>query len=252
MIKNKSYKKISIAIISILLSSICITVSAQTYGIQTKTANCIANKALPDSACTPGAILTTSTTTICKVGYTTTVRDVTTATKQKVFKEYGISWSLHSNYEVDHLISLELGGSNDISNLFPESYLITNGARIKDKLENYLHSQICSGKMSVKEAQKEISTNWVYYYDIYYNKKATTTIPIIIVPAVIKTVNKVVATTSIIRAPVTTPLTNLPAVKKSSTGLCHARGTQYYNQTLKYTAYDSINACLSSGGRLTK
>jgi len=216
------------------------------YGIQVKTINCIANQALPDPSCTPGSVLTTSTTTICKVGYTTTVRDVSTITKQKVFKEYGIPWSLHSNYEVDHLISLELGGSNDISNLFPESYLITNGARVKDKLENYLHAQVCSSKLSITEAQREISTNWLYYYDLYYNKKTTTT------PVVIPKVPT--ATTTIIISPIIIPVTNtsVPVVKKSSTGLCHAQGTRYYSQTLKYTAYDSISACLASGGKLPK
>ena len=119
---------------------------------------------LPDLTCSPGAVLTTDIKTICTVGYTKTVRDVSTATKKKVFKEYGILYSQHSNYEVDHIISLELGGSNDITNLYPESYTITNGARAKDKFENYLHRQICKGLMDIKEAQKEISTDWLMYY----------------------------------------------------------------------------------------
>ncbi len=213
------------------------------YGIQTKIINCVANQTLQDPACTPGAVLTTSTTTICKTGYTTTVRDVSVATKKKVFKEYGIDYSLHSNYEVDHLISLELGGSNDISNLFPESYLIKDNARIKDKLENYLHSKVCSGKMSITEAQKEISTNWLYYYDLYYNVKVATTSKSVL-PA---TTTSIVPTKSI-----ATSSTNFPSVKKSLTGLCHALGTRYYTQTLNYTGYNSIGACLASGGKLPK
>ena len=44
----------------------------------------------------------------------------------------------------------------------------------------------------------------------------------------------------------------LPEVKKSSSGICHARGTTYYNRTQTYTSYDSIQACLDSGGRLPK
>lgn len=99
--------------------------------------------------------------------YTKTVRNVSDSTRQKVFAEYGIPYSEHSNYEVDHLISLELGGSNDISNLWPENSKIEYGSLVKDKFENYLHSQICSGKITVQEAQKQISGNWLKYYQEY-------------------------------------------------------------------------------------
>ncbi|MDD5759886.1 MAG: thermonuclease family protein [Desulfobulbaceae bacterium] len=46
--------------------------------------------------------------------------------------------------------------------------------------------------------------------------------------------------------------TDGPAVKKSNSGICHQRGTTYYNQTKNYTAYDSLKACLDSGGRMPK
>ena len=227
-----SYKFLYVLATVVLLVGLAGSVLGATYGIQTKTSGCLANLALPDQACTPGAIMTTSTVVICKVGYTKTVRDVSLATKKKVFKEYGIPWNQHSNYEVDHLISLELGGSNDISNLFPESYLIADGARVKDKLENSLHKQICDGKMSVEEAQKEISSNWVIYYK---NPQAT-----IVKPAVITaTTNKV-----------STVVQDGPAVKMSTSKICNAKGTTYYNQTKNYKTYDSTGACLKAGGRL--
>ncbi|MEN9613898.1 MAG: hypothetical protein RLZZ347_205 [Candidatus Parcubacteria bacterium] len=126
--------------------------------------HCLSNQALPDHTCTPGAILTTDALIVCVSGYTKTVRNVSTAVKKMVFKEYAIPWSLHSNYEVDHLISLELGGSNDVSNLWPESYLIKDGSRTKDTFENYLHRQVCGGKLSLVEAQKEIKGGWREYY----------------------------------------------------------------------------------------
>ena len=208
------------------------------YGIQTKTSHCIAG-ALPDTACSPGAILTTDSKVVCVVGYTKKVRAVTTATMKKVFKEYDLSWSNRSNYEVDHLISLELGGSNDISNLFPESYTITNGARVKDTFENYLHSQVCKGSMTLEEAQKEISGDWLSYYQQWKSPKA-----------VVKT-----TTPTVIQTKTTTPSTTIiidPAVKKSTTGICHAKGTTYYARTTNYKAYASISDCLASGGRLPK
>jgi hypothetical protein len=134
------------------------------YGVRTKTSGCTANQALPDPACSPGAVLTTDTSVICVSGYTRTVRNVSDSEKQQVFAEYGIPWSEHSNYEVDHIISLELGGSNDISNLFPESYLIQYNTHVKDTFENYLHSQVCKGNISITVAQQEISTDWLKYY----------------------------------------------------------------------------------------
>jgi hypothetical protein len=109
-------------------------------------------------------VLTTDTSVLCVSGYSQTVRDVPTSEKQQVFAEYDIDWSLHSGYEVDHVVSLELGGSNDISNLFPESYSIQYGARTKDKFENYLHDQVCAHKISLAVAQQEIATDWLKYY----------------------------------------------------------------------------------------
>lgn len=208
------------------------------YGVQTKTSHCIAG-VLPDTACSPGAILTTDSKIVCVTGYTKKVRAVSTATMKKVFKEYDLSWSNRSNYEIDHLISLELGGSNDISNLFPESYVITNGAKTKDTFENYLHSQVCKGLMTLEEAQKEISGDWLSYYQQWKSPKA-----------VVKTTAPTTVQTKTITPPTTT-VTD-PAVKKSTTGICHAKGTTYYTRTTNYKAYTSITDCLSSGGRLPK
>lgn len=149
-------------------------VSTSTYGVRLKTSGCLANQAFPDYACTPGAILPVTTEQVCVSGYSASVRDVPDSVRKQVFQEYGISYDLHSNYEVDHLISLELGGSNDIANLFPESYLIDYGARDKDKLENYLHRQVCMGAMTLSEAQYKISHNWIQYFD---NAKLTKSQP---------------------------------------------------------------------------
>ncbi len=154
--------------ISIFAFSLVFLLSVVNASASASKPACNANSALPDPACSPGAVLTTDLKTICTVGYTKTVRDVSLSEKKKVFQEYGIPYSQHSNYEVDHIISLELGGSNDIKNLFPESYLISNGARTKDKLENYLHKKVCNGSVSIQEAQKEISTNWLKYYGQYF------------------------------------------------------------------------------------
>jgi len=43
-----------------------------------------------------------------------------------------------------------------------------------------------------------------------------------------------------------------PPVKMSSTGICHAQGSTYYNQTNKFTAYKTVDECLKAGGRMPK
>jgi hypothetical protein len=246
--------KTKITIIAVLILLIFgATSSFADYGVQAKTSHCIAS-VLPDPACSPGAVLTTDIKTICKVGYTATVRNVSTATKKKVFQEYDIPYSEHSNYEVDHIISLEIGGSNDISNLFPESYTIHNGARVKDTFENYLHKQVCAGKISITDAQYEISTDWLTYNTARLNPTKTSAIkinpptPAVTLPVPISTTQSVQPTVSIPQIPATSIYQ--PAVKKSTTGLCHAIGTTYYTRTTKYTAYSSIADCLANGGKL--
>ena len=98
--------KTKVAIISILtVLTLGATSAFAAFGVQTKTSHCVAG-AVPDTACSPGAVLTTDAKVVCVVGYTKKVRDVSTATKKKVFKEYGIVWANHSNYEVDHIISI--------------------------------------------------------------------------------------------------------------------------------------------------
>jgi hypothetical protein len=99
--------------------------------------------------------------TICVVGYSASVRDVSAATKRRVFAEYGISNPAPGAYEVDHLIPLELGGSNDITNLWPEPYTGPANARDKDVWENRLHKQVCLGQITLAVAQDEMVHWWL-------------------------------------------------------------------------------------------
>jgi hypothetical protein len=72
------------------------------------------------------------------------------------------------DYEVDHLISLELGGSNSIKNLWPESHRTSPwNAQVKDRLEDKLHELVCSGQLDLKTAQKAIASNWLEAYKKY-------------------------------------------------------------------------------------
>ena len=135
-----------------------------------------AGPVLPNSRVTPGALNPSVTqanihSTICVRGYTKTIRppsSYTTALKiqQLSTLPYSAFKDLNTrDFEEDHLISLELGGSpTDPKNLWPEPYASTAGARTKDKLENALHALVCNGSLTLQTAQKAISTNWYSAY----------------------------------------------------------------------------------------
>jgi hypothetical protein len=73
----------------------------------------------PDPRLTPGATLEVTTTDLCVPGYTKKVRDVPAAVKRQVYAAYGIQHHAPGAYEVDHLIPLELGGSNALRSFRP-------------------------------------------------------------------------------------------------------------------------------------
>lgn len=79
---------------------------------------------------------------------------MTQQTKDEIFVEYGIThrnrFNTPGSYEIDHVVPLELGGSNDKRNLFPEPY---PGYRDKDKLENFMHRLVCDGTLALSRAQ---------------------------------------------------------------------------------------------------
>lgn len=92
----------------------------------------------------------------------------TTALKKKQLANgYTIKGDVNLNdYEEDHFISLELGGDpKSEKNLWPESYLTQPvNAKDKDKVENELHKEVCAGKITLKEAQEIITTDWYKFY----------------------------------------------------------------------------------------
>jgi hypothetical protein len=125
---------------------------------------------LPDSKLTPGDTFDVSRQDLCVRGYTKKVRAVPQEIKQEIYREYGITSHGRGDYEIDHLIPLELGGSNSIKNLWPESYrTLPWSARVKDRLENKLHELVCTGQMDLKTAQQAIAANWIEAYKKYVN-----------------------------------------------------------------------------------
>jgi hypothetical protein len=85
--------------------------------------------------------------------------------KDAVKVEYGLKpIGFGSSLEIDHIVSLELGGSNDISNLFPEKADARPGYHVKDKLENKLHDLVCEGKFTLRTVRQRIASNWQKLY----------------------------------------------------------------------------------------
>lgn len=127
----------------------------------------------PDSKLTPGAILPVTKDDVCVPLYTAKVRNVPESEKKAVFKEYWVTYPTTKPYEVDHFISLELGGSNDITNLWPEPADPTPGFHQKDLYENTAHRQVCKWEITLWEAQRRITEDWYKYYleDTLKNKK---------------------------------------------------------------------------------
>ncbi len=125
---------------------------------------------LPDPNLTPGDTLDVTLEDVCTPGYSRKVRHVPIEVKRQVYAEYGIRHHRPGEYEVDHLISLELGGSNSIRNLWPESFETQPwNARVKDALENELHRLVCSRQLDLRTAQQEIATNWIAAYKKYFH-----------------------------------------------------------------------------------
>jgi hypothetical protein len=128
------------------------------------------DQTLPDPNCTPGAISPkvtqdTLVTTICRTGYTKSIRPpeaISEIEKHENAAAYGYSGSLR-HVEYDHLVPLELGGDpNDPRNLWIEPGASPNP---KDGVESRLHELVCEGKVPLAAAQEAIATDWTTALD---------------------------------------------------------------------------------------
>jgi len=130
---------------------------------------------LPDPRLTPGDVLDVTAQDVCTPSYSRHIRDVPQAVKNQAYQEYGITSHQPGEFEVDHLISLEIGGSNSIKNLWPQSYQTSPwNAHVKDKLENRLHKLVCSGQLDLATAQHAIASNWITAYQKYMGRSVPT------------------------------------------------------------------------------
>jgi hypothetical protein len=136
------------------------------------------DQARPNPRLTPGALNPAVDQqdigeTICTPGYSRTIRppeEYTERLKRVGVRRYGYSDRRLRDYEEDHLVSLELGGSpTNPHNLWPQPHHVIGGwgSYAKDRLENRLHTLVCRGRVPLAQAQREIASDWIAAYKRY-------------------------------------------------------------------------------------
>jgi hypothetical protein len=121
---------------------------------------------VPDPTLTPGAVRTTDAADVCSHG-TNRLRHMSRDRSDAIMAEYGLPGGPHPAYEIDHLIPLSIGGSDDDQNLWPQPRRMVESewtAERKDELEMRLHNFVCSGQIEITLAQRAIAEDWTDAY----------------------------------------------------------------------------------------
>lgn len=128
----------------------------------------------PKISLTPGETRPVSLAEVCATPDTDddsaddgSAREIPVEMKRQVFASYGMDPAQGGAYEVDYLITPELGGAHTVRNLWPQPYSARWNARVKDKLEHRLHQLVCQGKVNLATAQHDIATDWIGAYRKY-------------------------------------------------------------------------------------
>jgi hypothetical protein len=135
-------------------------------GKQTRSVGCRRGRE-PDRSCSPGAYYSGLTTAvICSPTFRTgAIRDVPESEKFAVEREYGMAARRYGlTIEIDHIVPLELGGSNSSANLFPEPGSGADDYHVKDRLENRARDAVCTGQIGLQTARAAIAADWEALY----------------------------------------------------------------------------------------
>jgi Protein of unknown function (DUF3761) len=146
------------------------------FGRRGRTSGC-RRSALPDRRCSPGGYYSRLTRAIiCGSGFSTSsIRDVPQSEKYAVEREYGMPAKLYGRrVEIDHIIPLELGGSNSIANLFFEPGSGQANYHVKDAAEDRAKAWVCDGRISLAAARRGFATNWEKLYRRLFGHAPTT------------------------------------------------------------------------------
>jgi len=135
-------------------------------GRRSMTSGCT-RSAVPDRRCSPGGYYARLTkAVICSSGFHTgSIRNVPQSEKFAVEREYGMAAGYYGyTIEIDHIVPLELGGSNSIANLFPEAGSGPASYHLKDAAENRAREWVCEGRLSLGAARRGFAGNWEALY----------------------------------------------------------------------------------------
>lgn len=137
-----------------------------------ETGAAIENGALPVASLTPGATWNLTVNELCAPA-SHEQRQVSSAIRIEVLRGYGMERVPADEYELDYLITPELGGAPSVENLWPQRYASrTWNAHVKDQLERLLPELVCDGRISLQAAQRDIAVNWVAAYKKYFRTDA--------------------------------------------------------------------------------
>lgn len=125
-------------------------------------------RSLPIRSITPGATLAVEARDLCKQ-MPWEPAPIPDGVRDMVLRAYGMERVPDHEYELDYLITPDLGGSPDPRNLWPEPYHspVWN-ARVKDELETLLPRLVCEGKVDLRTAQQDIAADWIAAYKKYF------------------------------------------------------------------------------------
>lgn len=126
----------------------------------------IAGAQLPNAFATPGATTKASAKEVCAAGYESSVKPVAAWQKTAALEKYGIRPESFSG-ELEHLVPVALGGSNDPENLWPMHAAGDMTPEAKARLADKLKTMVCDGKMSLKDAQNAFKKDWTKAYKQY-------------------------------------------------------------------------------------
>jgi hypothetical protein len=125
---------------------------------------------LPLRYLTPGAVVAVSATDVCSLPHKRREIAVPVALRHQVLRNYGVRNVSDREYELDYLITPELGGATDARNLWPERYALPVwNAQVKDELEELLHRLVCNGSLPLSQAQNDMAGNWIAAYKRYFH-----------------------------------------------------------------------------------
>lgn len=124
---------------------------------------------LPRPDLTPGSVRPVRVADICG-GALAGGPVVASQVPRQVFEAYGVDYRRAGDYELDFLITPELGGASDASNLWPQPYRsVVWNAYVKDELERHMRRLVCQGDVDLATAQQELAGDWIAAYKRRFN-----------------------------------------------------------------------------------